>query len=56
MADKDEKTCKLAQWIKNNNRLRMKVRPLLEKEAKCLLKPEEREELARKVYEIRSVI
>ena len=33
----------------------MKVRPHLEKEAKCLLKPEEREELARKVYEIRSV-
>ena len=33
----------------------MKVHPHLEKEAKCLLKPEEREELARKMYEIRSV-
>ena len=45
----------VTQWIKNINRLRMKVRPHLEKEAKRLLKPEEREELARKVYEIRTV-
>lgn len=32
----------------------MKVRPHLD-QAKCLLNSEEREELARKVYEIRSV-
>ena len=37
---------KLTPWIKNSNRLRIKVRPHLEKKAKCLLKPEEREELA----------
>ena len=52
---RDWKLRKLTQWIKNINRLRMKVRSHLEKEAKHLLKPEEREELARKVYEIRSV-